>query len=64
MIQQKLSYHSLILYYFSIRILPGKNPAWKNDLLAVYSEANKKGNTFYFVARIVIQRIMFFTNGF
>ena len=29
--------------------LPGKNPAWKNDLLAVYSEANKKAIPFYFV---------------
>jgi uncharacterized membrane protein YphA (DoxX/SURF4 family) len=30
-------------------ILPGKDPAWKNDLLAVYSEANKMGIPFYFV---------------
>ena len=29
--------------------LPDKNPAWKNDLLAVYEEANKKGIPFYFV---------------
>ena len=29
--------------------LPGKGPAWKNDLLAVYAEANKKGIPFYFV---------------
>ena len=29
--------------------LPGKDPAWKNDLLAVYDEANKKGIPFYFV---------------
>jgi uncharacterized membrane protein YphA (DoxX/SURF4 family) len=29
--------------------LPDKNPAWKNDLLAVYAAANKKGIPFYFV---------------
>jgi len=29
--------------------LPGKSPAWKNDLLAVYEQANKKGIPFYFV---------------
>jgi len=29
--------------------LPEKNPGWKDDLLAVYSEANKKGIPFYFV---------------
>ena len=29
--------------------LPGKDPAWKKDLLAVYEEANKKGIPFYFV---------------
>ena len=30
--------------------LPGQNPAWKKDLLAVYDEANKKGIPFYFVS--------------
>ena len=29
--------------------LPGKDPAWKNDLHAVYAEASKKGIPFYFV---------------
>lgn len=29
--------------------LPGRGPAWKSDLLAVYEEANKKGIPFYFV---------------
>jgi hypothetical protein len=29
--------------------LPGNDPAWKKDLLAVYEEANKKGIPFYFV---------------
>lgn len=29
--------------------LPGKDPSWKNDLLALYEEANKKGIPFYFV---------------
>jgi hypothetical protein len=29
--------------------LPELNPAWKNELLAAYSEANKKGIPFYFV---------------
>jgi len=38
--------HSLLLFNTS---LPEKDPAWKNDLLAVYSEANKKGIPFYFV---------------
>ena len=49
MIQQKLFYqqpHALLLFNTE---LPGKNPAWKNDLLAVYAEANKKGIPFYFV---------------
>jgi len=39
--------HSLLLLNTE---LPGKNPGWKNDLLAVYSEANKKGIPFYFVS--------------
>ena len=30
--------------------LPGNDPAWKKDLLAVYEEANKKGIPFYFVS--------------
>jgi hypothetical protein len=30
--------------------LPGKNPGWKNTLLAVYSEANKRRIPFYFVS--------------
>jgi hypothetical protein len=30
-------------------VLPGTNPAWKDELLAVYAEANKKGIPFYFV---------------
>ena len=29
--------------------LPGTTPAWKDELLAVYAEANKKGIPFYFV---------------
>lgn len=29
--------------------LPGNDPAWKDDLLAVYEEASKKGIPFYFV---------------
>ena len=29
--------------------LPDNDPAWKNDLLAVYAEAHKKGIPFYFV---------------
>ena len=36
------------LLFFNV-ILPGKDPAWKNDLLEVYGEANKKGIPFYFV---------------
>jgi hypothetical protein len=39
--------HSLLLLNTE---LPGKNPGWKNDLLAVYSEAQKKGIPFYFVS--------------
>ena len=38
--------HSLLLFNTN---LPEKNPGWKDDLLAVYSEANKKGIPFYFV---------------
>ena len=38
--------NSLLLFNTS---LPEKNPGWKDDLLAVYSEANKKGIPFYFV---------------
>jgi uncharacterized membrane protein YphA (DoxX/SURF4 family) len=30
-------------------ILPDHDPAWKNDLLAIYQEAQKKGIPFYFV---------------
>jgi len=30
--------------------LPGANPAWKKELLAIYSSANKKGIPFYFVS--------------
>jgi uncharacterized membrane protein YphA (DoxX/SURF4 family) len=30
--------------------LPGNDPAWKKDLVAVYEEANKKGIPFYFVS--------------
>jgi uncharacterized membrane protein YphA (DoxX/SURF4 family) len=30
--------------------LPGNDPAWKRDLLAVYEEANQKGIPFYFVS--------------
>lgn len=37
---------SLLLFN---NILPDKDPAWKNDLLAVYAEAQKKGIPFYFV---------------
>ena len=37
---------SLLLFN---NILPDHDPAWKNDLLAVYSEAQKKGIPFYFV---------------
>ncbi len=37
---------SLLLFN---NILPDKDPAWKNDLLAVYAEAHKKGIPFYFV---------------
>lgn len=37
---------SLLLFN---NILPGSDPAWKNDLLGVYSEAHKKGIPFYFV---------------
>jgi uncharacterized membrane protein YphA (DoxX/SURF4 family) len=37
---------SLLLFN---NILPGSDPAWKNDLLEVYSEAHKKGIPFYFV---------------
>lgn len=37
---------SLLLFN---NILPGSDPAWKNDLLAVYAEAHKKGIPFYFV---------------
>ncbi|HZI52334.1 MAG TPA: BT_3928 family protein, partial [Chitinophagaceae bacterium] len=29
--------------------LPGKDPAWRDELLGVYEEANKKGIPFYFV---------------
>src|SRR6187549_871519 len=39
--------HSLLLFNTN---LPGKNPGWKNDLLAIYSEAGKKGIPFYFVS--------------
>jgi uncharacterized membrane protein YphA (DoxX/SURF4 family) len=38
--------NSLLLFNTN---MPEKNPAWKNDLLAVYAEANKKGIPFYFV---------------
>jgi len=38
--------HALLLFNTN---LPEKNPGWKDDLLAVYSEANKKGIPFYFV---------------
>lgn len=37
---------SLLLFN---NILPDNDPAWKNDLLAVYGEAQKKGIPFYFV---------------
>lgn len=37
---------SLLLFN---NILPDNDPAWKNDLLAVYEEAQKKGIPFYFV---------------
>ena len=30
-------------------VLPDTDPAWKDELLAVYAEANKKGIPFYFV---------------
>ena len=38
--------HALLLFNTD---LPGANPAWKDELLAVYAEANKKGIPFYFV---------------
>ena len=38
--------HALLLFN---TVLPGTNPAWKDELLAVYAEANKKGIPFYFV---------------
>lgn len=37
---------SLLLFN---NILPDSEPAWKNDLLAIYAEAQKKGIPFYFV---------------
>lgn len=37
---------SLLLFN---NILPDSDPAWKNDLLAIYAEAQKKGIPFYFV---------------
>ena len=37
---------SLLLFN---NILPGNDPPWKNDLLAVYAEADKNGIPFYFV---------------
>ena len=39
--------NSLLLFNTN---LPEKNPGWKDDLLAVYSEASKKGIPFYFVS--------------
>ncbi|HKC37006.1 MAG TPA: BT_3928 family protein [Chitinophagaceae bacterium] len=39
--------NALLLFNTNV---PDKNPAWKNGLLAVYSEANKKGIPFYFVS--------------
>jgi len=32
--------------------LPERSPSWKNDLLEVYNEAQKKGIPFYFVSSI------------
>jgi hypothetical protein len=37
---------SLLLFN---NILPDNDPPWKNDLLAVYAEAHKRGIPFYFV---------------
>ena len=37
-----------VLLFFNTE-LPRKTPSWKNDLLEVYTEANKKGIPFYFV---------------
>ena len=39
--------NSLLLFNTN---LPEKNPGWKDDLLAVYSEASKKGIPFYFIS--------------
>ena len=38
-----------VLLFFNTE-LPRKTPSWKNDLLDVYAEANKKGIPFYFVS--------------
>jgi hypothetical protein len=50
--------HSLLLFNTN---LPEKNPGWKNDLLAVYSEANKKGIPFYFVTNSRDSAIMVYS---
>lgn len=41
--------------------LPGNDPGWRNDLLAVYEEANRKGMPLYFVTNNRDSAIMVFS---
>jgi hypothetical protein len=50
--------HALLLFNTD---LPNTNPAWKDELLAVYGEANKQGIPFYFVTSNRDQAINIFS---